>query len=161
MLWLIVPQSLLCSWVPFQGDGVGDDICDGELSDFKCWWQDGTLRRIRETYVSVSNPNDKRKTWFDLDISPTGPKCLVVTGELHLQSAASGHSLVCIQGGAQLFAEELADSLFNGGDSGGRTHNLHCIDILLFQLWMQEDGDERDTNRLVKVYRITASSNCW
>ena len=69
------------------------------------------------------------------------PKCLVVTGELHLQSAASGHSLVCIQGGAQLFAEELADTFFNGGDSGGRTHNLHCIDILLFQLWVQEDRD--------------------
>lgn len=58
-----------------------------------------------------------------------------------LQCTASGHSLVCIQGSAQLFAKELADSLFDGGNSGGTADNLHCIDVLLFQLWIQEAGD--------------------
>lgn len=77
-----------------------------------------------------------------------GTKVLVMTGELYLQSTASGHGLVRIQGGAQLFAEEFADSLFDAGDSGGTANNLHCIDILLFQLWMQEARTIQ--NRLVK-----------
>lgn len=41
----IVPQSFLCGWIPFQGDGIGDNVCNGELSDFERWWQDSTLRR--------------------------------------------------------------------------------------------------------------------
>lgn len=36
-------KSILCSWIPFQRDGIGDNICNRELSDFECWWQDGTL----------------------------------------------------------------------------------------------------------------------
>lgn len=59
-------------------------------------------------------------------------KVLVIPGDLYLQSTASSHGLVCVQGGAQLFAEEFADSLFNCGDSGGTSHNLHCIDIFFF-----------------------------
>lgn len=72
---------------------------------------------------------------------------LVITGELYLQSTASGHGLICVQGGAQLFAKEFADSLFDGGDSGGTADNLHCIDIFLFQLWIQEAGDKDDTKQ--------------
>lgn len=63
-----------------------------------------------------------------------------MTGELYLQSAASSHGLVCVQGGAQLLAEEFADSLFDCGHSGGAAHDLHCIDVFLFQLWIQEVG---------------------
>ncbi len=72
-----------------------------------------------------------------------------MTGVLYLQSAASGHSLVRIQGGAQLFAKEFADSLLDAGDSGSTAHYLHCVDILLFQLWIQEARTIE--NRLVKV----------
>lgn len=32
-----VPQSLLSRRVPLQGDGVRDDVGDGELSDFERW----------------------------------------------------------------------------------------------------------------------------
>lgn len=81
-------------------------------------------------------------------IPPTGPS--IMTGELYLQSAASGNSLVCVQGGAQLFAEELADSLLDGGDSGGTAHDLHCINVFLFQLWIQEAGDKDDTKHAFK-----------
>lgn len=52
----------------------------------------------------------------------------------YLQCAASGHGLVCIQSGAQLFAKEFANSLFNGRDSGGTTDYLNCVDIFFFQL---------------------------
>lgn len=38
-----LPQTLLCSRLPLQGDGVGDGVCDGELSHFKCRRQDRTL----------------------------------------------------------------------------------------------------------------------
>lgn len=57
-----------------------------------------------------------------------------MTGELYLQGTASGHGLICVQSGAQLFAEDFADSLFDGRDSGGPADDLHCIDIFLFQL---------------------------
>lgn len=78
---------------------------------------------------------------------------LVVASELYLQSTAPGHSLVCVQGGAQLFAEEFADSLFEGGDSGGAAHNLHCIDVFLFQLWTQDAGETREKqSRRVKSH---------
>lgn len=66
---------------------------------------------------------------------------LVAEGDLYLQSTASGHGLVRVQGGAQLFAEEFADSLLDGRDSGGTTDDLHCVDVFLFQLWIQEAGD--------------------
>lgn len=56
----------------------------------------------------------------------------------HLQRTASGHGLVGVQRRAQLFAKELADSLLDGGNPGGATDNLHCIDVLLLQLWEQE-----------------------
>lgn len=65
--------------------------------------------------------------------SCTGEPC---TGEPYLQSAASGHGLVRVQRGAQLLAEEFADSLFDGRDSGGPAHNLQRIDVFLLQLWM-------------------------
>lgn len=55
--------------------------------------------------------------------------------EPNLQSAASGHGLVCIQSSAQLFAKEFGNSLFNGRDSGGTANDLNCIDVFFFQLW--------------------------
>lgn len=89
---------------------------------------------------------DKTKVW-------------VATGELYLQSTASGHGLIGIQGGAQLFAEEFADSLFQRGDSGGAAHDLNCIDVLLLHLWIQEAGDKDDTKQvclsLFKSHRFT------
>lgn len=70
---------------------------------------------------------------------------LVMTGELYLQCTASSYGLIRIQGGAQLLAKEFADSLFDGRDSGGTPDDLHCIDIFLLQLWIQEAGDKDDT----------------
>lgn len=60
-----------------------------------------------------------------------------MTSDPYLQGAASGHGLVCIQSGAQLFAKEFGNSLFNSRDSGGTADYLNCIDILFFQLWRQ------------------------
>lgn len=70
---------------------------------------------------------------------------------LYLECAASGHGFICIQSGAQLFAEELADSLFDGGDSGGPTHNLYSIDIFFLQLWIKGRGDEDDSKESALV----------
>lgn len=84
-----------------------------------------------------------------------------MTGELYLQGAASCHSFIRIQGGAELFAKEFADSLFDGGDSGGTANNLHCIDIFFFQLWIQEAGDKNYAQQLVKSYCFTLCSLCW
>lgn len=70
-----------------------------------------------------------------------------MTGELYLQSTASGHGLVCVQSGAQLFAEDFANSFFDSRDSGGSSDNLHCIDIFFFKLWIQEAGDKDDTKQ--------------
>lgn len=58
-----------------------------------------------------------------------------ITSKPYLQSAASGHGLVCIQSRAQLFAKEFSNSLFNGWDSGGTADYFNCIDIFFFQLW--------------------------
>lgn len=79
----------------------------------------------------------------------------VMTGQLYLQSTASGHGLICVQGGAQLFAEEFADSLFDGGDSGGTANNLHCIDIFFLQFWIQKGAGKNDGQQF--KFRVTVS----
>lgn len=50
--------------------------------------------------------------------------------ESHLKCTASSDSFVCIEGGADVFAEEPADSLFDRWDSCGSSNYLHCIDVI-------------------------------
>ena len=52
-----------------------------------------------------------------------------------LQCTASGHSFVSIERSVQLLAEEFADSLLDCRHPGGSTHEFHCVDVLLLQLW--------------------------
>lgn len=59
--------------------------------------------------------------------------------EPYLQSTTPGHRLICIEGGAQLFAKEFADPLLDSWNSGGSAHNLHGIEVFLFQLWKQSE----------------------
>lgn len=59
---------------------------------------------------------------------------LASRGERHLKCTASGDSFVCVERGADVFAEELADSLFDGGASRRASHYLYCIDVVPAQL---------------------------
>ncbi len=59
----------------------------------------------------------------------------VLSGEVsHLKCAASGDRFVCIERGADVFAEKLADSLFDRWDSRGSSNNLHSVDVITAQL---------------------------
>ena len=55
-------------------------------------------------------------------------------GESHLKCTASGDSFVCVERGADVFAEELADSLFDGRASRRTSDYLYCIDVIPAQL---------------------------
>lgn len=49
-LFGFLPQTFLCSRMPLQGDGIGNDVCDGELSHFEGRWQDCTLWRHNQGF---------------------------------------------------------------------------------------------------------------
>lgn len=48
----------------------------------------------------------------------------------HLQRTASGHSFIRIEGGADVFAEEPADSLLDSWHSRGPADDLHGVDVV-------------------------------
>lgn len=52
----------------------------------------------------------------------------------HLKGTASSNSFVCIEGGADVFAEKPADSLFDRRGSRGSSDYLHSIDVIPAQL---------------------------
>lgn len=52
----------------------------------------------------------------------------------HLKGTASSDGFICIEGGADVFAEKPADSFFDSWDSCGSSDYLHCIDVIPAQL---------------------------
>ena len=59
-----------------------------------------------------------------------GNKLSVLEENLYLKCTASSDSFVCVQCGADVFAEEFGDPLFNSWHSRSSSNYLHCIDII-------------------------------
>ncbi len=49
------PDAFVSRWGPLQRDGVGNHICDGELTHFEGGWQDCTLRNNKDLFVTLRN----------------------------------------------------------------------------------------------------------
>lgn len=52
----------------------------------------------------------------------------------HLKCTASSNSFICVERGADVFGEKLADSLFDSWTSRGSSNYLHSIDVITAQL---------------------------
>lgn len=46
-----LPEAFLCSRLPLQGDGIRNNICDGELSHFEGRWQNRTLKTNKQDFI--------------------------------------------------------------------------------------------------------------
>lgn len=125
------PQSILCWWLPAKRNGKWNHISDGELTHFKCWRQNRTLH---PTNQHAQHTNNERQRIFVQYIETRRHDRLSSRGESHLKCASSGDSFVCIKGGADVFAEKLADSLLDRWDSCGSSDYLHCVDVIPAQL---------------------------
>lgn len=62
-------------------------------------------------------------------------KVWIETGsDNHLKCTTSSDSFICIEGGADVFAEKPADSLFDSWDSCRSSNYLHSVDVIAAQL---------------------------
>lgn len=126
------PDSILRCRLPAKSNRKGNQICDGELTHLKCWRQNRTL-----------HPKHTQKIMLDFMIcrmfvqhneTRRDDALMSREEEWHLKSTASSNSFVCIESGADIFAEKPADSLFDSRDSHGSSNNLHRINVIPAQL---------------------------
>ena len=127
------PQSILCWWLPAKRNGKWNHIGDGELTHFKCWRQNCTLHPTSQHTQHTNNERQSVRVFVHY-IETRRHDGLSSRGESHLKRTSSGDSFVCIKGGADIFAEKLADSLLDRWDSSGSSNYLHCIDVVPAQL---------------------------
>lgn len=80
------------------------------------------------------------------ELQETGKHDPLVSGnEPYLECTASGDRFVCIERGADVFAEKLCDPLFDRWDSCGSSNYLHSVDIIPTQLCSPNTQDGVDS----------------
>lgn len=141
LIWLIKmssPQSILCWWFPAKSNRKGNHVSDGEFTYLKCWRQNRTLHPNNQ-HTHTYHTNKHIFTIFHelrniCTVHGNKKKLSVSREESHLKCTASSDSFICIERGADVFAEKLGDSLFDSWASCGSSNYLHSIDIIPAQL---------------------------
>lgn len=126
-----LPQTFLGSRLPLQGDGIGNDVGDGEFPDFEGRRENRTLWRHEQSFSESEGCNSTTDADLDTAVTALWWRQRLAA---YLQSTSSGHSFVSVQRGAQLLPKEFADSFFDSRDPGSTPHYFHCIYVFLFQL---------------------------
>lgn len=133
---LSLPQSILCGWFPAHSNRERNHISDREFPNLKCWWQNCALHRhIRTSKTTKTNTYLLHFiTTIFLILHWKEILGVNIWGSSNLKCTASCYSFVCIECGADVFAEELGDPLFDSWDPCGSSNYLHCTDIIPTQL---------------------------